>query len=79
MKKLLNQAQDAVKESLAGFAAAYSDLVKVHFAPNYIVRADAPMKGKVGIVSGGGSGHEPTSPRADVQTPGRLLERPALV
>jgi dihydroxyacetone kinase-like protein len=59
MKKLLNQAQDAVKESLAGFAAAYGELVKVHFAPNYILRADAPIKGKVGIVSGGGSGHEP--------------------
>jgi dihydroxyacetone kinase-like protein len=31
----------------------------VSFNPNYIVRADAPVKGKVGIVSGGGSGHEP--------------------
>jgi dihydroxyacetone kinase-like protein len=59
MKKLLNQAQDLVRESLAGFAAAHEDLVKVHFDPNYIVRADAPVKGKVGIVSGGGSGHEP--------------------
>jgi len=59
MKKLLNLAQDTVKESLAGFAAAHGDLVKVHFDPNYIVRADAPVKGKVGIVSGGGSGHEP--------------------
>ena len=59
MKKLLNQAQDLVKESLAGFAAAHGDLVTVHFDPNYIVRADAPIKGKTGIVSGGGSGHEP--------------------
>ena len=59
MKKLLNRAQDTVKESLAGFAAAHSDLVQVHFDPNYIVRADAPIKDKVGIVSGGGSGHEP--------------------
>ena len=59
MKKLINQAQDVVQESLAGFAAAHGDLVKVHFAPNFIFRADAPIKGKVGIVSGGGSGHEP--------------------
>ena len=59
MKKLLNQAQDLVKESLAGFAAAHGDLVKVHFDPTYIIRADSPIKGKTGIVSGGGSGHEP--------------------
>jgi dihydroxyacetone kinase-like protein len=59
MKKLINKPQDAVKESLAGFAAAHGDLVNVHFDPDFIVRADAPVKGKVGIVSGGGSGHEP--------------------
>jgi len=59
MKKLINQAQDVVPESLAGFAAAHGDLVKVHFDPNFIVRSDAPVKGKVGVVSGGGSGHEP--------------------
>ncbi len=39
--------------------AAHPDLIKVHFDPNYIVRADAPLKGKVALVSGGGSGHEP--------------------
>jgi dihydroxyacetone kinase-like protein len=33
--------------------------VKVHYDPNYVVRADAPVKGKVAIISGGGSGHEP--------------------
>ncbi|RME78192.1 MAG: dihydroxyacetone kinase subunit DhaK [Chloroflexi bacterium] len=59
MKKLINKPEDVVKESLAGVAAAHADLVKVHFDPNFIVRADAPVQGKVGIVSGGGSGHEP--------------------
>jgi dihydroxyacetone kinase-like protein len=59
MKKLINKAEDVVKESLAGFAVAHADLVKVYFKPNFIVRADAPVMGKVGIVSGGGSGHEP--------------------
>ncbi len=59
MKKLINKAEDVVKESLAGFAAAHGDLVNVHLDPDFIVRADAPVKGKVGIVSGGGSGHEP--------------------
>ena len=59
MKKLINKPEDLVSESLAGMAAAHSDLIKVNYNPNYIVRADAPIQGKVGIVSGGGSGHEP--------------------
>ena len=59
MKKLINKPEDVVKESLAGFAAAHGELVKVNFEPYFIVRADAPVRGKVGIVSGGGSGHEP--------------------
>jgi dihydroxyacetone kinase-like protein len=59
MKKLINKPEDVVKESLAGVAAAHGDLVKVHYDPNYIVRVDAPIQGKVGVISGGGSGHEP--------------------
>jgi len=59
MKKLINNPEDVVKEELEGVAIAHPDLVKVHFNPNFVVRADAPVKGKVGIVSGGGSGHEP--------------------
>lgn len=59
MKKLINAADDAVKESLEGVALAHSDLVKVCYNPNFVVRADAPIKGKVGVISGGGSGHEP--------------------
>jgi dihydroxyacetone kinase-like protein len=59
MKKLLNTPENVVKDSLAGVAAAHSDLVAVHFDPNYIVRLDAPKSGKVGVISGGGSGHEP--------------------
>ena len=59
MKKLINHAENVVKESLAGLAAAHGDLIKVHYDPNFIVRTDAPQQGKVGIVSGGGSGHEP--------------------
>jgi phosphoenolpyruvate---glycerone phosphotransferase subunit DhaK len=59
MKKLINRPDDVVTEELRGIAAAHADLVNVHFEPNYIVRADAPVEGKVGLVSGGGSGHEP--------------------
>jgi dihydroxyacetone kinase-like protein len=59
MKKLINRPQDVVTDALRGMAAAHSDLVRVNFEPNYLVRADAPVRGKVGILSGGGSGHEP--------------------
>ena len=59
MKKLINKPEDVVKEELQGIATAHADLVKVHYDPNFIVRADAPVKGKVGVISGGGSGHEP--------------------
>lgn len=59
MKKLINDPANVVAETLAGFQAAHADLVTVHYDPDYVVRADAPVKGKVGLVSGGGSGHEP--------------------
>lgn len=59
MKKLINAPDDVVRESLQGFAAAHPDLVSVHFDPTYVVRADGVPEGKVGILSGGGSGHEP--------------------
>jgi len=59
VKKLINKPDDVVTEALHGIAAAHADLVRVQFNPNVIVRADAPVQGKVGLVSGGGSGHEP--------------------
>ncbi|MFA4964431.1 MAG: dihydroxyacetone kinase subunit DhaK [Thermoleophilia bacterium] len=59
MKKFINRPEDAVKESLEGVAAAHADRLRVFTAPDYIVRADAPVPGKVAVVSGGGSGHEP--------------------
>lgn len=59
MKKLINKPEEVVKEELQGIGAAHPDLVRVYYNPNYIVRNDAPVKGKVAIISGGGSGHEP--------------------
>jgi len=59
VKKLINKPDDVVTEALQGLAAAHADLVRVQFDPNVIVRVDAPVQGKVGLVSGGGSGHEP--------------------
>jgi dihydroxyacetone kinase-like protein len=59
VKKIINDPADVVVESLRGFAAAHPDLVRVAYDPHIIVRADAPVDGKVALVSGGGSGHEP--------------------
>ena len=59
MKKLINRPEDAVKDELAGVAAAHGDRLRVCTAPDYIVRIEAPVRGKVALVSGGGSGHEP--------------------
>jgi dihydroxyacetone kinase-like protein len=59
MKKLINRPDDVVKDALAGMAAAHSDLIRVDVDLQVIVRNDAPVQGKVGVISGGGSGHEP--------------------
>ena len=59
MKKLINKPDDVVKEALAGMLAAHSDLIRVDFEQQIIVRKSAPVQGKVGVISGGGSGHEP--------------------
>ncbi|MDO5728705.1 MAG: dihydroxyacetone kinase subunit DhaK [Actinomycetaceae bacterium] len=59
MKKLVNDVHDVVKESLEGFETAHADTIKVNFDPDFVVRAQPKEDGKVGLVSGGGSGHEP--------------------
>lgn len=59
MKKLINQPDDVVREALNGMASAHPDLLSVDIENQIVARAGAPVQGKVGIVSGGGSGHEP--------------------
>src|SRR5882672_6307563 len=59
MKKLINHPDDVVREALEGLAAAHPETLRVNLRPAYVVRADAPLAGKVGVLSGGGSGHEP--------------------
>jgi phosphoenolpyruvate---glycerone phosphotransferase subunit DhaK len=58
-KKFINDPANVVKESLAGLGAAHADLLRIDLESQIVVRRDAPVSGKVGIVSGGGSGHEP--------------------
>ena len=58
MKKLINDPENVVVEALLGIEAAHPD-VRVDHANRIVYRRDAPKAGKVGLVSGGGSGHEP--------------------
>ncbi len=59
MKKLINDPRAVVDESVEGFGMAHADIVDVHPEPKYVIRKGAPVAGKVALVSGGGSGHEP--------------------
>ena len=59
MKKLINDPGDVVADALRGVEAAHSDRVRVDHENKIVYRKDAPRQGKVGLISGGGSGHEP--------------------
>jgi dihydroxyacetone kinase-like protein len=60
MKKLINAPERVVEEMLRGMGLAHPGLVRIIPEYNVVVRADAPIQSKVALVSGGGSGHEPT-------------------
>jgi dihydroxyacetone kinase-like protein len=59
MKKILNDPEAIVDESVAGLAAAHGDILRYDDEAKIIVRTDSPVTDKVALVSGGGSGHEP--------------------
>jgi dihydroxyacetone kinase-like protein len=81
MKKFINAPDDVVREALAGVAAAHSGL-RVDVENQIVVRADAPRSGKVGLISGGGSGHEPLhggfvgAGMLDAAAPGEVFTSP---
>src|SRR5215470_19307572 len=58
MKKLINRTETLLDESLAGFAAAHAGIVTLGEEGKFVRRRDL-KRGKVGLISGGGSGHEP--------------------
>lgn len=59
MKKFINQIDQVLPESLYGFAKAHADIITLHEQPYFVKRKDSTKPGKVAIISGGGSGHEP--------------------
>lgn len=58
-KRFANKIEDMVADGFDGFCRANSHLVSAHHNPRFVVRKDSPVRGKVALVSGGGSGHEP--------------------
>jgi dihydroxyacetone kinase-like protein len=81
MKKLINATEDVVSESLAGFAAAHSDIVRIGEQAAFVQRRHL-KPGKVALVSGGGSGHEPLhggfvgQGMLDAAVPGQVFTSP---
>ncbi len=59
MKKLMNDVEAMLSESLRGFGAAHDEIVRVSLEPKVVFRRNPPSKPKVVLISGGGSGHEP--------------------
>ncbi len=59
MKKLLNSVDSMLVEALRGLGAAHADILEIHEEPAFIKRRGATRPGKVALISGGGSGHEP--------------------
>lgn len=59
MKKIINTLDNFLDESLRGFAKAHADIVSFNTEPHFITRLNPTRFGKVALISGGGSGHEP--------------------
>lgn len=83
MKKFANHPSDFVYESLQGLAAAHADLVNVNLDPLFVMRKQGARPGKVALVSGGGSGHEPLhvgfvgEGMLDAACPGQVFTSPS--
>ena len=82
MKKLINNIDSLFEESLSGFVKAHSDIVQLNTQPYFVKRANPAQAGKVAIISGGGSGHEPLHTgfvgfgMLDAACPGQIFTSP---
>ncbi|MBM7046349.1 MULTISPECIES: dihydroxyacetone kinase subunit DhaK [Rhizobium] len=59
MQRFINNPDEVVEDTVKGFIKAHSDIVRLAGNPRVVIAKDAPHAGKVGVVTGGGSGHEP--------------------
>ena len=82
MKKMINGVESLLEESLNGFAKAHDDIIKLNHQPHFVARKQKPAAGKVALVSGGGSGHEPLHTglvgrgMLDAACPGQIFTSP---
>jgi dihydroxyacetone kinase-like protein len=59
MKKFLDDVDTLLEQSLRGFAHAHADIVQLHLNPTFVARRTRKPAGRVALIAGGGSGHEP--------------------
>lgn len=82
MKKLIDRPESLLEDSLRGFALAHRDLVVLNDHPHFLRRKVAGHTGKVAVISGGGSGHEPLHSgfvglgMLDAACPGQIFTSP---
>ena len=82
MKQLINSVDSLLDESLQGFARAHADIIQYHSQPNFVKRIQPTQPGKVAVISGGGSGHEPLHTgfvgqgMLDAACPGQIFTSP---
>ena len=82
MKKFINDIDTLLEESLYGFAKAHTDIVQFNAQPHFIKRINPTKPGKVALISGGGSGHEPLhtgfvgTGMLDAACPGQVFTSP---
>ncbi|MCX4187336.1 dihydroxyacetone kinase subunit DhaK [Methylophaga sp. OBS4] len=82
MKKMINGVESVLEESLNGFARAHADIIQLNHQPHFITRKQAAKPGKVVLISGGGSGHEPLHTglvgrgMLDAACPGQIFTSP---
>ncbi|NOQ94583.1 MAG: dihydroxyacetone kinase subunit DhaK [Methylophaga sp.] len=82
MKKMINGVESLLEESLNGFAKAHNDIIQFNHQPHFISRNKPTKQGKVALISGGGSGHEPLHTglvgkgMLDAACPGQIFTSP---
>lgn len=82
MKKFINSIDTLLDESLLGFSKAHADIIQLNAQPHFVSRINLPKQGKVALISGGGSGHEPLhigfvgSGMLDAACPGQIFTSP---
>jgi len=83
MKKFINSVDTLLDESLLGFAKAHTDIIQLSSQPRFVKRIKPTASGKVALISGGGSGHEPLHTgfvgvgMLDAACPGQIFTSPS--